>query len=183
MQKRRYHCNYPYLKASEFTKLLQLADGDYQLLGVSVASLTCFELTRVEFDMVELWFPVAATRTYLIQRQTGCCLRMFIKCPQCLQSKTKLYWIGSKLVCNLCGGLSYGSQSEGKLDLLMRRVRRLRRAIWKGPAVEVDNLLLNSRYLKKPERMHYDTYTKRLSKVIEAERQLWALQGKILGLS
>lgn len=182
MQKRRYHCNYPYLKASEFTKLFELADGDYQLLGVSVASLTCFELTRVEFNMAELWFPDAATRTHLIQRQTGCCQRVFIRCPQCGKSKTKLYWLGSKLVCSLCGGLSYGSQSEGKLELLMRRVRRLRRTIWKASEVDVDNLLINSRYFKKPDRIHFNTYAKRFSRLIQAERQLWALQGSMMGL-
>lgn len=180
--KRRYSCNYPSLHASDLSTLLRASPGHYQLCGFPVKLFCEFELLQTDTEKAELWFADAETTLTLIKRQTGCCQRNYLCCPKCHCLKTKLYWVDNKLSCQSCSGLSYGSQSEGQLDLLMRRVRRLRRAIWSATEVDIDNLLLNSRYFKKPDRINASTYKKRFARVMQAENQLWSLQSRLLGI-
>jgi hypothetical protein len=182
MKHRRYSCNYPSLYASDLSILFKAPTGHYQLCGFPVKLLREFELLEADHEDAELWFAKAETTLNLIKRQTGCCQRCYLCCPKCHLPKTKLFWIDNQLSCQSCGWLSYGSQSEGQLDLLMRRVRRLRRAIWCASEVDVDNLLLNARYFNKPARMHSSTYSRKLAALLKAERQLWMMQGAMIGI-
>lgn len=183
MQRRRYSCNYPSLYASELSILFSALPGRYQLCGFPVKLFCEFELMQADAQRAELWFADAVTSLILIKRQAGCCQRSYLCCPKCFQLKTKLYWADSQLACLSCSGLSYGSQSEGQLDLMMRRVRRLRRAIWCTSDVEVDNLLLNCRFFMRPDRMHFKTYTRLMTNLLEAEKKLWIMQGEMLGIT
>lgn len=75
--------------------------------------------------------------------------RQWFKCPHCSKRVGVLYGLDSGFLCRHCYDLSYSSQSEGRLDGLIRKARN------------ISNKIENERgYFEKPKGMHWKTYNR-----------------------
>jgi len=83
--------------------------------------------------------------------------RHWLICPSCSRRVAVLYGPGKYFHCRKCYGLSYASQSEGKLDRLCRKARKIRRKLaidnhWWNPDALGDPIFM------KPKGMRWPTF-------------------------
>lgn len=77
--------------------------------------------------------------------------RFWFQCPKCWRRAQVLYLVDDDWRCRLCGHLRYPSQSEGKIDQLLRKQARIRRQLKLPYGV-------HRKTIAKPKGMHYETY-------------------------
>lgn len=99
-------------------------------------------------------------------------VRQWYICPHCVKRVAKLY-IGSKDVgCRECWKLHYKSQSGDKLDRMRMSIRRQRYAIW-GDGEQFYNLFNHPNTFSKPKGMRWDTFERKLARLIMYEAAYW----------
>lgn len=105
--------------------------------------------------------------------RAGYGVREWYVCPHCGERAAKLY-IGCKDIgCRKCWHLHYASQSKDEADRLLLSVRKQRRAIWGDDYPPADNLLNHARWLAKPGRMRWETFERKLARLIKTEAAYW----------
>ncbi len=84
-------------------------------------------------------------------------VRKWFICPSCGQRVGLLYGHGKYFRCRNCSGVTYASQSEGDLDRMCRKARRIRKRLDIG--VEWwDADCLADPIMMKPKGMHQKTF-------------------------
>ena len=73
--------------------------------------------------------------------------RQWLICPHCGRRVAVIYGLESGFLCRHCYSLPYSSQSEGHIDRMMRKGRKISKRI------ENEN-----GYFEKPKGMHWKTY-------------------------
>lgn len=111
--------------------------------------------------------PIRTTTT-----QAGYGVREWYVCPHCDSRVAKLY-IGKKdIACRKCWGLHYSSQSEDLLGRMRMDLRRQRYAIW-GNTERTRNLANSPRLFPKPKGMRWETFNRRLARLMKCELAYW----------
>lgn len=83
--------------------------------------------------------------------------RKWFTCPSCKKRVGILYGLSKNFRCRSCYGLAYESQSEGQLDRLTRKARKIRHKLdidsdWWSPDCLSDPIFM------RPSGMHQKTY-------------------------
>lgn len=73
--------------------------------------------------------------------------RQWLVCPHCGNRVAIIYGLDSGFLCRHCYELPYSSQSEGHIDRMMRKARKIRKRI--------EN---EGGFFEKPKGMHWKTY-------------------------
>ncbi len=108
----------------------------------------------------------------LVTTQAGYAVRYWYSCPHCHKRRATLY-LGSKdLGCRECWKLHYPSQSESHLDLLRRKVRVGRFAIW-GYSSDVSNLTKHVYSFDKPKGMRWKKFREKVAEQARLEDYYW----------
>ncbi len=89
--------------------------------------------------------------------------RPWFLCPSCGRRCGILYTIGSRYICRICGGLSYGSQNEPRLFRALRKVQKIRVRL--GGSAN-----MTEQFPDRPRYMHRRTY-KNLKRQYDAEAE------------
>ena len=111
--------------------------------------------------------------------QAGYGVRQWYVCPHCVKRVAKLY-IGSKDIgCRKCWKLHYKSQSVDKLDRMRMSIRRQRYAIW-GDGEQFRNLFNHANTFPKPKGMRWETFERKLSRLIMYEAAYWRAVGPVV---
>jgi len=79
--------------------------------------------------------------------------RLWFSCPQCHKRIAVIYGHGSRFLCRHCYDLPYTSQSESRLERMMRKARKIRRRL--DADIDIDFPIL-----EKPKGMHWKTYNR-----------------------
>jgi hypothetical protein len=96
--------------------------------------------------------------------------RAWFRCPKCERRCAAVYDIDREPVCRNCTGASYASQREGHVDRLLRRSRALRRRLGDTSVSNLVELInVAGRPPFKPSRMHWRTYERLASELIDLE--------------
>ncbi|MFZ5232577.1 hypothetical protein ACOY6S_18095 [Enterobacter bugandensis] len=99
-------------------------------------------------------------------------VRSWYCCPHCNSCRASLFVGAHDIACRECWGLNYASQSEGKLDRMRRRIRRMRADMW--PDYEPAVSLFNHPFLfPKPKGMRWDTFTEKRAALVAYESAYW----------
>jgi hypothetical protein len=91
--------------------------------------------------------------------------RPFFVCPKCERRFFILYSGDREFLCRKCHNLNYASTSEGKLDRMIRKSRKIRRRLEAGP-----NLSLP--VAKKPRGMHWARFLRILDQTSRLENEI-----------
>ena len=83
--------------------------------------------------------------------------RQWLICPHCARRVAVVYGLGSGFLCRHCYGLPYSSQSEGGIDRMIRKARKIRK--------QIEN---ENDYFEKPKGMHWKTY----NRLVSQEREI-----------
>lgn len=83
--------------------------------------------------------------------------RKWFLCPSCYKRVGILYGPGKYLRCRKCTGMTYSSQSEGSLDRMVRKARKIRRKLDIGTNWW-DADCLSDPIFMKPKGMHQKTF-------------------------
>jgi len=75
--------------------------------------------------------------------------RQWLTCPHCARRVAIVYGLNSGFLCRHCYNLPYSSQSEGHLDRMMRKARKISKRIENKDG-----------YFEKPKGMHWKTYNR-----------------------
>jgi len=103
------------------------------------------------------WEPVNQTIQF---SETACNYgntRKWFLCPHCNKRVAILYGADTLFLCRHCYKLPYGSQSEGHMERMSRKARKIRHKLdINSPIFDPDNLT-NGIYFK-PKHMHQKTF-------------------------
>jgi hypothetical protein len=103
------------------------------------------------------WEPVKQTINF---DETACNYgntRKWFLCPHCTKRVAILYGADKLFLCRHCYHLPYGSQSEGFLDRMSRKARKIRHRLdIDNPIFDPDNL--SDGIYFKPKNMHQKTF-------------------------
>tara|TARA_R110001592_G_scaffold360339_1_gene668549 strand:+ start:4843 stop:5463 length:621 start_codon:yes stop_codon:yes gene_type:complete len=101
--------------------------------------------------------------------------KLYITCPYCQKQRQSLYAIKTAYACRQCIGLHHASQSERPQERLMRRIRKLRVALWGTNHPNINSMFENIRYWPKPKGMRWKTFEQKRDKITELENKYWPM--------
>lgn len=98
-------------------------------------------------------------------------LRWWFTCSHCLRRCGARYWTHNAIACRQCLNLHYQSQSEAPRERELRRVRKMRQAIWGEDEPDVNNLFRRPDSFPKPKGMHRRIFEEKCNQLTLKENQ------------
>ena len=179
---RNYTCEYPRIFAKTFKALVELPLGEYNLsfnhFGEGHQKLKLRDngegIRYMTFNIHDKPHHIALK---LDSRSAS--NKLYITCPYCRKSCQSLFAVKYAYACRACIGLHYPCQSERPQERLLRRIRKLRVALWGSDFIDVYNMFEDVSYWPKPKYMRWNTFEQKRSEILNLERQYWpmAIQG------
>lgn len=174
---RSYTGDAPCIDLKSLAHIRRTAAGDTAGLRQQNNDVPMVARKTAEGYAIEINGTTITIRTTLTQAGYG--HREWYVCSHCGGRVAKLYLGYGEIACRECFGLHYRSQSEGKIDRMARDVRRQRYAIW-GDNEQTRNLLNKSRFFPKPKGVRQETFNRKLSELMEKEREYWLASTSVM---
>jgi len=102
--------------------------------------------------------------------------RLWFICPNCTRKCALLYDLGGIYNCRKCHGLRYQSQCENEIDLALRKVRKIRSALYASHD-------LSEPICQKPMGMHWRTFERLKASENKANMSCLAAMAENLGMT
>ncbi|MBV1911968.1 MAG: hypothetical protein KUG78_21945 [Kangiellaceae bacterium] len=179
-QTRHYTCEYFKISAISFKKLIDSPVGKYKINSEHLSK----EHSNFNLITTERWKRVLIFR--IKEKQIPVPLnidkrsasnKLYLICPYCSQQRQHLYAVSNAYGCRKCLDLQYACQSERPAERLARRIRKLRREIWRNEDwLDTVNLFERCEWYPKPKWMRWEKFNRERDKITNLENRYWKLQ-------
>jgi hypothetical protein len=177
-QTRAYTSEYHRIHANVFKALLTKPLGNYSLSSDHLSDEhTKIKLAENINGIRYVTFTINEKPHHIALKldNSSASNKLYITCPYCQKQRQSLYAIKYAYGCRQCIGLQYSCQSERPIERLMRRIRKLKMALWGYDWPDVNNMFEHVVDWPKPKWMRWKTFEQKRNKIIDLEKKYWLM--------